>query len=129
MPEEERTSSSIPSQSVRLQELFVRLGSRPPFTSFAEAYETLVSTLEAGEDELTGIPNNPQNWKTDGRLYPPQRDDWFEVPGHSGITRMRTKAHNVFIASHGAIEIRTVKTDQVVFSKPGFDGRKVWDDE
>jgi hypothetical protein len=129
MSEDERTRASIPPQSVRLQEFFVRLGRWGPFTSFEEAYEHLVSTLEAVEDELTGIPNNPQNWKNDGRLYPPQRDNWFEVPGRSGITRMRTKAHNVFIASNGAIEIRTVKTGQVVFSKPGFNGRKVWDDE
>lgn len=129
MSDTERTSSSIPLQSVRLQEFFARLGRYRPFTSFEEAYERLVSTLEAVEDELTGIPNNPQNWKTDGRLYPPQRDNWFEVPGHSGITRMRTKAHNVFIASNGAIEIRMIKTDQVVFSKAGSDGRKVWDDE
>ena len=129
MPEEDRTRSSIPPQSARLQEFFARLGSCRPFTSFEEAYEGLVSTLEAVEDELTGIPNNPQNWKTDGRLYPPQRDNWFEVREHSGITRMRTKAHNVFVASNGAIEIRTVKTDQVVFSKAGSDGRKVWEDE
>ena len=119
--------ASIQPQSVRLQEFFARLGRCLPFTSSEEAYDGLVSILEAVEDELTGIPNNPQNWKTDGRLYPPQRDNWFEVPGRSDITRMRTKAHNVFIGSNGAIEIRTVKTSIVVFSKSGSDGRKVWE--
>ncbi len=128
MSEEERTRSSIPPQSVRLQEFFVRLGRFPPFTSFEEAYGRLVSTLEIVEDELTGIPNNPQNWKADGRLYPPQRDNWFEIPGHPGLTRMRTKAHNVYIASNGAIEIRMVRTGTVIFSKAGSDGKKVWDE-
>lgn len=105
------------------------MGRCRPFASFEEAYKGLVSILEAVEDELTGIPNNPENWKTDGRLYPPQPDNWFEISDHPDIIRMRTKAHNVFIASNGAIEIRTVKTKQVVFSKAGSDGRQVWDDE
>ena len=89
----------------------------------------LVSILETVEDELTGIPNDPRNWRTDGRLYPPQRDNWFRVPGRPDVTRMRTKAHNVFIAANGAIEIRAVESGVAIFTKAGADGREVWDHE
>ena len=96
--------------------------------SFEEAYAGLVSILDAVEDDLTGIANNPESWKTDGRLYPPQPDNRFPVSGHPGVTRLRTRGHNIFIATNGAIEIREVRTDTVVFTKPGSDGKEVWDE-
>lgn len=118
---------SIPPQSVRLQEFFARLERHPPFAGFAEAYQGLVSILEAVEDELTGIENNPANWRMDGRLYPPQPDHWSTVDGHPHVTRMRARGHNVFIALNGAIEIRYKGDEALVLSKAGSDGRKVWD--
>lgn len=122
MSEEER-AKPVPPRSVRLQELFARLERQRPFTSFKDAYEGLVTILETVEDELTGIPNDPENWRVDGRLYPPQEDHWY--PAQPGVTRMRTREHNVFIASNGAIEIQEVKSKRIVFSKVGADGRKV----
>ena len=129
MPREERPYRPVPPPSVRLQELFSRLERHPPFTSFEEAYAGLISVLDAVEDELTGIPNNPRNWKTDGRMYPPQQDNWFPVAGRSDVTRMRTRAHNVFIAVNGAMEIQEASTGVVRLSKPGSDGKEIWDDE
>jgi hypothetical protein len=87
----------------------------------------LVSTLEEIEDEFTGIENNPENWKFDGRLYPPQRDHWSSDAGYPHITRMRTRGHYILIAANGAMEIEEIKTGVVVLSKAGLDGRKVWD--
>lgn len=40
---------------------------------------------------------------------------------------MRTKAHNVFIAANGAIEIQAVRSKIVIFSILGADGKEVWD--
>ncbi len=99
----------------------------PPFASLEEAYQGLVSILEAVEDELTGIENNPANWRVDGRLYPPQPDHWSAVDGHPQVTRMRARGHNVFIATNGAIEIRYKGDEALVLSKAGSNGRKVWD--
>jgi hypothetical protein len=129
MSREERPQRPVPSPSARLREFFSRLERRSSFISFEEAYAGLVSILDAVEDDLTGIANNPENWKADGRLYPPQPDNRFPVPGHPGVTRLRTRGHNIFIATNGAIEIREVRTGTVVFSKPGIDGKEVWDDE
>jgi hypothetical protein len=129
MSREKRPSRPVPPISVRLQELFSRLERHPPFASFAEAYAGLVTILDAVEDELTGILNDPPSWETDGRLYPPQQDHWFSVPGWPGVTRMRTRAHNVFVAENGAMEIQEAKTGVVFLSKPGADGKEAWDDE
>lgn len=129
MSREKRPQRPVPPISVRLQEFFSRLERHPPFASFAEAHAGLVLILEAVEDELTGIPNHPPSWKTDGRLYPPQRDNWFSVSGWPGVTRMRTRAHNVFVAENGAMEIQEANTGILVLSKPGADGKEVWDNE
>lgn len=129
MSREKRPYRPVPPLPVRLRELFSRLERHPPFTSFAEAYAGLVSILDAVEDELTGIPNDPPSWQTDGRLYPPQRDHWFSVPDWPGVTRMRTRAHNVFVAENGAMKIEDARTGAVILSKPGADGKEVWDDE
>jgi hypothetical protein len=87
----------------------------------------LVSILDAVEDDLTGVENNPANWRIDERLYPPQPDSWFSVAGYPEVIRMRARGHNIFIASNGAIEIRYTKGGALVLSKAGSDGRKVWD--
>jgi len=118
-----------PPPSARLAEFFRRLSARPACDSHAAAYGALVATLEEVEDELTDIENQPEKWQTDGRLYPPEADHWFAVPGRSSVVRMRTKGHNIFISANGAIEIQTVRGGQVVFFKVGADGREVWDDE
>jgi len=110
-----------------MQEFFARLGRHSPFASFEEAYKGLVFTLEAVEDELTGIENNPDNWRVDGRLYPPQRDHWSLEDGYPRVTRMRAKGHYIFIATNGAIEIWDKRNEVLVLSKAGLDGRKVWD--
>src|SRR3954447_20580436 len=87
----------------------------------------LCRVLNQVEDELTTIPFHPDNYQTDGRLYPPQPDSMRAVDGRPEITRFRSRAHNTFIGANGSIEIRAVASKDVVFSKPGSDGRGVWD--
>lgn len=77
------------------------------------------------EDQLSGVPFHPENWQTDGRLYPPQEDNKHLVLGHPEVSRYRTVAHNVFIGSNGSIEVQTLR-GHVLFQKLGADGRHVW---
>jgi len=119
----------VPPKRVRLQELFRRLMAAPAAASFDEAYQQLVEVQDAVEDELTGIPRNPENWQSDGRLYPPQFDMMREVAGCPSLKRFRTREHNVFIGDNGAVEIRTAFGGEVVYSKAGADGRGVRDHE
>ena len=78
------------------------------------------------ENEFTDIPFDPDNWRTDGRLYPAHEDSASEVDGFPNVTRFRSKGHETFIGANGAYEIHDLRTKQVVYSKPGTDGRGVW---
>ena len=119
-------SQRMVSKSERLRELFRRLASAPPASTDDEARELLTRVLMQVENDLTDIPNTPENWRTDGRMYPPQDDSRREVAGWPTVTRYRSLWHNTYIARNGAIEIAAVGGD-VLLSKPGADGRHVWD--
>ena len=115
------------SKQQRLEEFFHRLAAAAPVSTGQDMYNLLVQSLNAVEDELSGIPYNPAQWQSDSRMYPPQPDSRRPVPQRPHIVRYRTRAHNVFIASNGSIEIRPADQDRVLFRKPGSDGRGVWD--
>ena len=98
----------------------------PSAATFDEARRLLEETLNAVEDEMSGSPFDPSQWQTDGRMYPPQNDSERSVPDHPNVRRFRSRAHNTYIGTNGALEIRTTE-GEVLISKPGADGRSVWD--
>jgi hypothetical protein len=122
-------NSREPSKRVRFEEFLRRLESAPAAGSFDEAYLQICTILNAVEDELTSIPNNPETWQTDGRMYPPQMDNMRDVPDRLTVKRFRSRAHNTYVATNGAIEIRSVDAsgEKVLFSKPGADGKRLID--
>jgi hypothetical protein len=77
------------------------------------------------EDELTGVPFDPAAWKTHDRMYPPQEDNRFAVPGRPDVARYRSRSHNTYIAENGAIEIWSV-SGELLFRKAGADGDYIW---
>jgi hypothetical protein len=116
----------VASKFERLAEFLRRLGDAEPATSLNEARELIASILKAVEDEMTDIPYDPPAWETDQRLYPPHDDAEREVSGHPCIRRYRSLGHNTYIGANGAIEVR-VGAKQVIFAKPGADGKEVWE--
>ena len=52
----------------RLNEFFRRLLAAPGVGTLEEAMIQLANVLDAVEDELTGIPNDPANWGQDHRI-------------------------------------------------------------
>lgn len=111
----------------RLQIFYERLQAAPAARTHEESYALICNTLNAVEDELSGLPNNPDNFQTDGRLYPPQKDRAYAVDGFPGVIRYRSAKHNTYIATNGAIEVKAVSTNEVDFTKAGDDGKGVWE--
>jgi hypothetical protein len=116
---------SIPKRE-RLQELYRRLAAAPDAATFEEAFNQLSSILNEIENDWSLAPYDPENWRNDGRLYPPLLDNVRDVDGHPGLKRLRSRFHNTFIAANGAIEIQKLG-GEVEFTKAGADGRGVWD--
>ena len=113
------------SKEDRLAEFLRRLGGAPAAKTFDEAYSQICNILNEVEDEMTAIPQNPENWQSDGRLYPPLLDNLRAVPNRNDVKRLRSVGHNTFIGENGSIEIEVIKSKEVIFSKAGEDGRKV----
>lgn len=106
----------------RFAEFLQRLKAASPARDAAEALALLSSMLTSVEDELTSIPNNPDSWESDGRLYPPKSDSARDVPGRDDVTRYRSRAHNTFIGAAGEIRIEST-SGVVLLNKPGASGK------
>ncbi|HEX6086448.1 MAG TPA: hypothetical protein VF266_18110 [Thermoanaerobaculia bacterium] len=116
----------VTGKEQRLRELIRRLRLAPPAASFDEARRLLETTLNAVEDEMSGVPFDPARWQSDGRMYPPQDDSERTVPGQAAVRRYRSRRHNTFIGNNGALEIRTVE-HEILLRKAGADGRFISD--
>jgi hypothetical protein len=116
----------VPSKGKRLEIFLERLRAAAPANSTEEAFDLLANTLNAVEDELSGVPNRPENYKTDGRLYPPQEDRRAKYPERPSLRKYWSAAHVSFFGINGSIRIETSK-GEIVLDKPGRDGLKTHD--
>lgn len=89
----------------RLILFYERLRAAPACVSHDQAFLLVCETLTTIEDEFSGIANQVANHATDGRMYPPQSDNRFEVEGRPDLTRYRSKGHQTYISESGAILI------------------------
>jgi hypothetical protein len=113
----------------RLAEFLKRLELASPASSHDEAFDLLEKTLNAVEDEFSGVPADPDKYLEDGRLYPPQKDSKRFVPGRPDLVRYRSRGHNTWIGMNGAIRIEDIPSGHVepscCLDKPGADGKTV----
>lgn len=111
--------SGIPSKSARMKEFFRRLAAAPAAANDADALALVCDTLNRVEDELTGIPFNPDDYKKDGRMYPPQPDREFATDDRPDVRQFLSVGHITAIGRDGSIEIRDRHTGALYFAKPG----------
>jgi hypothetical protein len=105
----------------RLDEIYRRLNAAPRSATERDAYQLLCLTIDEVEDELSGAPNIPANWRHDNRIYPPQPDRLVRCTLADTVC-YQTRGHEVFIGSNGAIAIRHLLSQVIELSKPGADG-------
>ena len=108
----------------RLAIFLERLAAAEPAGTFHDAMVLIAATLNGVEDEFTSIEFDPAQWQSDGRMYPPREDSARDVPGREDVTRFRSVRHNIWVATYGAILIRTLDGEQLL-DIPGRNGRKV----
>jgi hypothetical protein len=112
----------------RLTIFFERLRAAYPAVNHDEAMALLSTTLNTVEDEFSGVPYNPEEPGTDGRMYPPAGQFRYPKWERPEVRCYRQTAHATFVADNGAIEIRLRKgaeLGEIRFEKEGADGRKV----
>ncbi len=114
------------SKARRFQEFLKRLQVAPPASSADEAINLLAQTLNAVEGEFSGVPYRPENWRTDGRMYPAQEDSRVKFPERPSLRKYRNKGHYDYIGLNGSIRIETLEAE-ILLDKPGQDGRKTHD--
>jgi hypothetical protein len=108
----------------RLALIFEIMDAAPRVATADEAYQLLCRSINEIEEKCSGVSCNPSEWREDGRIYPPQEDNENFAPGRPGVKAYRSFKHRTYISSTGALKI-TRLTGEVVFSKPGKDGRSV----
>jgi hypothetical protein len=128
--EQTTDQSDTPPKRERLAEVFRRIGTAEPCTTFDEAYQLLCTIMDEVEDELTPYPNEPNRWMEIPRLFPPQTDRMSSVEG-CDVKRFDSLRHVTYIAGNGAMEVRSLRVVdgevKVHFTKSGNDGRSVCD--
>jgi hypothetical protein len=113
-------------RSERFALFLEELNGAEPASTFEEARRMAERILNDVEDRYSGAPFNPANWRSDGRLYPPQDDRRLEED-IEGVRTFRTVRHYVSFADNGAIFIRKVGASPgtgIELDKPGRDGRR-----
>jgi hypothetical protein len=118
---------SYMDKPARLELFLTRLDNAPDAKSAEGAYILLCNTLNDVENEFTEIVYEPSQWMTDGRLYPPQDD--MRRRHCENVDRYRSRRHDTFIATNGAIRIEAHAPRHILLDKPGNDGKKVGDYE
>ena len=96
-----------------------------PVASAAQALDLLADTLNQVEDELSGIPYQPEMWLNDGRMYPPRSDSAREIEGRPDLTRYRSRNHNIWIATNGTVLIQSIGSRTFELDIPGVDGCRI----
>jgi 4-aminobutyrate aminotransferase-like enzyme len=120
----------------RLAQFLRNLEKAKPASTMVGAKSLVRSTLNRVENAHSGVAFNTDNvgydsakWVDDGRMYPIPEKNWRET-SNPDVARGRSKGHNTFVATNGAITIASVpepgSSPRIFFQKNGADGRGIY---
>ena len=114
----------------RILEFFKRLKAAGPFSTGSEALAELACVMTEVEDELSGIPKNPQAaaGPDDGRMYPPLDHTYVVLSPHSGVQIYKHVSHLTYltyIGENGALKITNRYDGAIEMDLSGGDGRTI----
>lgn len=118
-------AAGIKSKKERLAKVYRKLGKTGAASSHDEAVKQVSDALKDIEDHHSGVPEKPENWQTDGRMYPAQPDRIKKHSSRSDVTIHESKGHESHIGDNGAIHIKD-KSGKLEFRKKGKDGKHVY---
>jgi hypothetical protein len=97
----------------------------PAARDLASARALLEDMLNRIENAHSGVPFDPEKWKTDGRMYPPL-DDEERISPIPDTSLFISRKHRIWIGANGAVRIeRRLPPNPgfVELDKPGGDGK------
>lgn len=93
----------------RLAIFYEPLAASPACQTSDEALVLLITTLEAVEDEFSGVIKNPTpGLKPDGRMHAPQPDFITLLPDGARIALSRR--HQMFFGADGSLKVVLIST-------------------
>lgn len=101
-------------------EFYARLAQLPAPRTADEALEQIATTLDAVEDDWSGVPKKtppPPPNMPDGRMYPPLPD--FIVRHPDGSFTARTRGHLIEVGANGTVTFRRKKTGVIEYTREG----------
>jgi hypothetical protein len=108
------------SRGERIAELWRRLDTAAPPKDADEALGLVSRTLDKVEDDLSGVPKNPNPSLTpDGRMYPPQED--MIVRHADGAITAKTRGHAIEISPGGSMKFYLRHNGELAYSRGGAD--------
>jgi hypothetical protein len=96
------------AKRLRLEFAFDRLTAAASATDHDEALRLIAAILNAVEDEFSGVPYNPDEPGSDGRMYPPEERFRYKNWERLGVRCYRQVAHATFIADNGGLSFARV---------------------
>ncbi|MBF9149411.1 hypothetical protein [Novosphingobium jiangmenense] len=112
-------------RSERFQLFLDELMSATAVASIEEAKLLLEQTLVRIENEHSGVPDNPDGWQNDGRMYPPKEDRRRSI-SNEVVAVYDSRGHRISFGHNGSIRIeirRGLGKGTIVLDKPGQDGK------
>lgn len=107
--------------------LYLRLIEDIPHGSSCEETKEFADTvLDTIEDEFSGVPPAPSEYRTHDRLYPAQADARRPSPDER-VAIFRHKAHLSHFGANGAILVSDVPNKACVAQRCGSDGLTIGD--